>query len=188
VQTDAGVKLRTPPDPFARADLRRVWDAGPWSIRLKEELFWFTSDGFGQTAELDIDRVVGEDTAVRTDTTVDWRDDTDELRLTFGVALLKVLGERETLAYETGLQASNRPTLAVNRYRVGARLRRRLHKDWLFLGVIPEILWRREDGFVPVPGIRLQIEFRFGERYLTKRGTTPAGKKDQDSAGKESSR
>jgi len=185
LQTDLGIKLRTPLDPFARADFRRFWETGPWSVRFKEGLFWFNSSGFGQIAELNLDRVVGEDTAVRTDTTIDWRNDSDELRLSLGVALLEVLNSRETLAYETGMQASNRPTLRAERYRVGLRFRRRLHKDWLFLGVIPEVIWRREDGFTPEPGIRLQVEFRFGERYLAKRGLTPdAGSpEDRSSAG-----
>lgn len=164
--TDAGIKLHLPPRAFARARLRRNWSLGHWQLRFKETLFWFNSEGAGETTEFDLDRRLGKRFALRASTRYQWLDDTDELSLGHGLALYQLLDPRNSLAYELGFQASNRPTLRSEQYRVGLRFRRRVHEDWLFLSVVPDVVWRREEGFSAEPGVLIQLEMLFGERYL----------------------
>lgn len=166
VSTDAGIKVRTPPEAFARARLRRTWPLGAWQLRFKEGLFWFDDEGAGQTTELDLDRRLSERFALRASSRYQWLDDTDEWRLGHGLALYQILGSRNSLAYEVGVQASNRPVLRSEHYRIGVRFRRRVHEDWLFLSLVPDVFWRREEGFQPEPGFLIELEMLFGERYL----------------------
>lgn len=164
--TDAGVKFRTPPKPFARARLRRSWSLGAWQFRFKETLFWFDSEGAGQTTEFDLDRRLDARFALRASSHYQWLDETDELRLGHGVALYHILDTHNSLAYEAGFQARNRPVLRSDQYRLGLRFRRRLHRDWLFLSLVPDVIWRDERDFRPEPGLLVELEMLFGERYL----------------------
>lgn len=166
VSADAGVKVRTPLEPFARTRLRRTWPLGEWQLRFKESLFWFDSDGAGQTTEIDLDRWLSERFALRTSGRYRWRDETDEWRIGHGVALFQILDRRNSLAYEAGVQASNRPLLRSEQYRLGLRFRRRLHRDWLFLSLVPDVIWRRKRDFRPEPGLRIELEALLGEHYL----------------------
>lgn len=167
--TDAGIKLRTPLEPFARARLRRTWPFGDWQLRFKETLFWFDSDGLGQTTELDLDRRIDERFALRASGRYQWLNETDEWRLDHGVALYQILDTHNSLAYEAGIQATNRPNLRGEQYRVGLRFRRRVHREWLFLSLVPDVIWRREEAFRPEPGLLIEIQMLFGERYLDSR-------------------
>lgn len=166
VNADVGVRLRAPPEPFTRLRVRRTWPFGRWQLRFKETLFWFDTRGIGQSAAFDLDRRLGPRFALRLSSRYDWLDESDELLLGHGVALYQILDERNSLAYEAGVRASNRPTLRSERYRLGLRFRRRVHEDWLFLSLVPDVRWAREDGFAPEPGVGLELEVLFGERYL----------------------
>lgn len=166
LSTDAGIKVRTPPEAFGRARLRRSWSLGPWQLRFKEGLFWFDTEGFGQTTELDLDRRLGDRLALRASTRYQWLDETDGWELGHGVALYQILDSRNSLAYEVGFQAGNRPVLRAQQYRIGVRFRRRVHEDWLFLSLVPDIVWARDNGFGPEAGLALRLEVLFGERYL----------------------
>ncbi|MES1943761.1 hypothetical protein PC39_06589 [Salinisphaera sp. PC39] len=169
LSTDAGIKVRTPPEAFARARARRAWSLGDWRLRFKETLYWFDADGAGQTAEVDLDRRLDERFALRASTRYRWLDETDEWTLGHGVALYQILDARNSLAYEIGMEAVSRPVLRSERYRVGVRFRRRVHQDWMFLSVVPDVIWQRQEGFRAEPGLSLQLEMLFGERYLAAR-------------------
>lgn len=164
--TDAGVKFRTPPEPFARARLRRTWPLGDWQLRFKETLFWLDSDGAGQTTEFDLDRRINERFALRASSRYQWLNETDAWRLDHGLALYQILDVRNSLAYEAGVQATNRPELRSKQYRVGLRFRRRVHREWLFLSLVPDVIWRREESFRPEPGFLIEVQMLFGEGYL----------------------
>jgi hypothetical protein len=166
ISSDAGIKLRTPLEPFARARLRRTWPLGDWQLRFKESLFWFDSRGGGQTTEIDLDRWLSERFALRASGRYHWMNEDDELLLDHGVSLYQILDSRNSLAYEAGVEASNRPVLRSEQYRLGVRFRRRVHEDWLFLSLVPDVIWRREEGFRPEPGLLIEFEMLFGERYL----------------------
>lgn len=163
---DAGIKFHTPLEPFARVRLRRLWPLGDWQLRFKETLFWFDSEGAGQKTEFDLDRWLSERFAFRASSRYQWMDETDELILGHGVSLFQILDSRNSLAYEAGIRASNRPLLRSELYRVGLRFRRRVHEDWLFLSLVPDVIWRRERDFRPEPGLLIELEMLFGERYL----------------------
>lgn len=165
ISTDLGVKVHLPPELFARARLRRTWPLGDWQLRFKETPFWYQDEGWGQTTEFDLDRWLSERFAFRANSRYQWLNDGDEWLLEHGVALYQILDSRNTLAYETGFQAKNRP-LRSTQYRVGLRFRRRVHRDWLFLSVVPDIIWRRDKGFQPEPGLFIELEVLFGEHYL----------------------
>ena len=166
LQTDAGIKLRTPLDPFAKIRLRRTWGWSRWSLRLKGTLFWFGSERLGHNVDMDIDRPITSHLALRFTTREVWLDETDVMRLGQGISLVHILGRRNVVSYELGMAAVNRPVIRAEQYRLGLRFRHRLHEDWLFLEVTPEILWPRQQGFEPRAGAFVTLEALFGERYL----------------------
>lgn len=166
LQTDSGIKLRTPLDPFAKIRLRRTWRGPQWSLRFKGALFWFGSERLGHNIDIDLDRPITPHLAVRLTTREVWLDETDVMRLGQGISLLHILGWRNVVSYELGMAAGNRPALRAEQYRLGLRFRHRLHEDWLFLEVTPEILWPRQEGFEARAGAFVSLQALFGERYL----------------------
>jgi hypothetical protein len=49
---------------------------------------------------------------------------------------------------------------------VTLRVRRQVYKDWLYLEVVPQILYQEANGFSAARSLMLRLETLFGDRYL----------------------
>jgi hypothetical protein len=168
VTTDAGVRLEWPPDPFARLRIRRSFELGRWNLRATERVFWFVSDGLGETTSLDLETAVGGDQqhlfAVTAQAT--WREEENGLALFTGTSFFQRLPGERALVYAVGLSGGTSPVLRREQYQASVRFRSRLFLPWLFYELEPRTVWPREDNFKPASSFFLRLEAFFGSDYL----------------------
>jgi hypothetical protein len=56
--------------------------------------------------------------------------------------------------------------VALSAYSISLRARRQIYRDWLYLEITPQILYREASRYRPENSVMLQLETLFGDRYL----------------------
>lgn len=162
--TDAGVRVRSPIDPFARARVRRDFAPGAWGLRLGQSLFWFREDGAGARTHMRWTRPLAENRLFRSTTVATYRDQEERFFYGQDLQLVRRLGPLRAFAWELRVRGESEPVNRVTSYAYGVRWRRAIHEDWLFLELRPEVLHEREDDFGAQPRLFLTLDAVFGDR------------------------
>lgn len=167
IDTDLGVKVRTPPRLFARGKLRRLWEGDRWAVRFKETPYWFSGEGFGNKAEFDFDRRLSSRWAARATVYNSWEEDDDVTRLVNALGLYRLASARTGISFGVGHYMDNEfSAFATKAYSASFRWRRRMYEQWLFVEAVPQVVWARSEDFKADYGFTLGIEVLFGETYI----------------------
>jgi hypothetical protein len=160
----AGVRVRISPDAFVRT---RFQHARPVAVstlgRFTATGYWNARDGFGESNQVDLERWLAPPTLLR------WSNSLTISELSNGwtwgteLSLLHKLSPKSAITFAGGVSGSTRPAWIAQNYRVLARYRRNVYREWLFLEGEPDIQWpRKEDGSrKPVWGGTLRVEILF---------------------------
>lgn len=162
INTDAGIKLVWPPDPFARLRLRRSFFWEPWELRLTENVFWFESEGWWQVAAVELERPFKNRNLLKFGNFGTRRDDVGHWEFNHFIGWFHQSSSKEALSYSAGITATEEPAYGLSSYYLSFAYRRNLGEDWIFLDISPVGSWPREENFVFVPSLRIKIEAIFG--------------------------
>lgn len=162
VNTDAGVRLRSSLDTFARFRVRRLFPLKKWNLRAAETLFWFDSSGSGSTTRLDLERVVDSQLFFRASSMASWLEENRYFDLRQEFALFHDLDSRRAIAYQFATSGKSKPEAHVTNHQLSVRLRQQIHRDWLFLELNPQINFPKDKQFHAVKSISFTLEFLFG--------------------------
>ncbi len=130
--------------------------------------FWQDHIGFGVTPQLDFGHTFANNTIFL------WANSATVFRNRPGflwgteVSLSRILSPVTAISFAVGAKGATRPSvvadrfnLAPNTYIVTAKYRRNIYRPWLFLELIPETNWRRDEAagreVVPAFTVRLEI-------------------------------
>ena len=118
--------------------------------------FWQDHLGFGVTPQLDFGHPFPHDHIFL------WANSATVFRNRSGflwgseVSLSRILSPVTAIAVAVGASGATRPSLvadrfnlAANNYKVTGKYRRNIYRPWLFLELVPETNWRRDDGRGP---------------------------------------
>lgn len=142
---DAGVRLRTPVDPFTKGSYRyNLVFNDATALRARQTVFWRDSRGFGETTELDLDHLLTPKVMVRWDNTATLAEDVRRLEWTTAFITFQSLGDRRALAYSAFMSGIANTDVPVRNYGVEVRYRRRVLREWLFLEARTGLSWPRE--------------------------------------------
>jgi len=157
-----GIKVKLPPDPFLRASGKRLVPIGKeWELVLHSTAEWFNSSGFHADADVVLERLLTQNYLFRMTTLVDWRDENDTLEFGQTFKIFNDLSERDAIVYQLGVFGTSFSHPSIDTYYISADYRRRLYKDWLYMNVIPELAFPREESFSGVASITLSFEVYF---------------------------
>ena len=157
------------PETFVRS--RLLWRhpfADNTSISPSVTPFWQDHIGFGVTPQLDFGHPFPHNHIFL------WANSATIFKNRSGflwgseVSLSRILSPVTAIAVAVGANGATRPSLvadrfnlAANNYRVSGKYRRSIYRPWLFLELVPETNWRRdEDGnrkLIPAFTVRLEI-------------------------------
>lgn len=166
ISTDAGVKFRTPLDPFARLRVRRSFLAGEWVLRATQTLFWFDSDGTGAGTLLEVERPLTKPLFFRSGSQAVWYKRKDAFDVRQSLQWFHVLSRRRGLIYEASVFGSTEPHMRADTYLLNLRYRQLVYRDWLFVEVTPQIVYERENHFDPHHVVTVTLEATFGRPFL----------------------
>ncbi|MFA9460987.1 hypothetical protein [Thiohalorhabdus methylotrophus] len=166
IRPAAGVKLKIPPDPFARLSAYRYYGLGDWLGRLSGDVSWFVSDGLGTEAQWELDRAFKHNMLFRSSSIIGWEEKDDHFKAEQKLTLFHDFGDKDAFAYEVGTKAANSHLWAITEYYLRANYRRELARRWLYLDIAPEITYPREKAFAPRPALTVSLGIIFGREYL----------------------
>jgi len=173
----AGSRFVWPPETFLRA--RFLWRhtlADNTFISPSVTPFWQDHIGFGVTPQLDFGHPFANDYIFLWTNSATVFEERPGLLWGTEVSLSRILSPVSAIVFAVGATGSTRPSvvadqinLAANKYMVAVKYRRNIYRPWLFLELIPEANWQRDEAagreFIPAFTVRLEIN-SLGARAL----------------------
>lgn len=164
-----GVQVKIPPNAFVRT---RFQHARPLALdtlgRLTITAYWDAQKGFGESNQVDLERWLAPPTLLRWSNSFTIEENGYGWAWGTDLSLLHKLSPKSAITFSGGASGSTQPAWVAQNYRVLARYRRNVWRDWLFLEGEPEIHWPRlEDGSrKPLWSATLRAEIVFAGTVL----------------------
>ncbi len=162
----AGVRIRTPPDPYLKATYRHniVFDENT-ALRARQTVFWRDSRGYGETTELDFDHLLTPTLLLRWDNSATLAEDVERIEWYSAVIAFQSLSARRAVSYTTFVRGVMNTDVPVRDFGVELRFRRQTFRKWLFLELRSSLTWPREtleEDREINPGVGIGFEMYFG--------------------------
>ena len=157
--SDLGVKFQgIHINPFARARGSYAVTVDDWRVKAAETLFWFNSIGAGETTQLDVERILSEPMLFRATSNATWLKDKHNFDLRQDFTVYHTLDERRAFLYQASAIGVSNPQWQLNAYVALMQYRYRLHKQWVFLEVSPQVHFPKADNFKANPALYFRLE------------------------------
>ncbi len=168
IRFSAGIKFRTPIDPFAHIRGRRTFKFENVELRFTETLGW--QDSYGKFAENNFvfEYPLTLKYFFRSGSTLTYWDVHTYWTGSQTLTLYRQLDKKSLIAYTIGINGQNEDTLhtrkkdQVNQYWIELRYRKNFYQNWLFYQITPGITWPREFEFEALPRIEFKLEAVYG--------------------------
>jgi hypothetical protein len=161
-KTDAGLKFPIPIRPFVRTRASFSKPVGDnWRLKAAESLYWFNTLGVGETTQLDLEHVISEAMLFRATSTATWLRDKHNIDLRQDFSVYHTLDDRTALLYQASVIGVSNPQYQVMDYVAFILYRYRLHKDWMFLELSPQLHFPRERNYKLSPTFSMRLEMLF---------------------------
>lgn len=159
----AGIRLRMPLDPYVRFTSERLWQVGegPWQLESDNRLSWFNNSGYSARTRWDMGRPIDASKHLRFITTVQWREEEDNLEYSEIAELNHRINGRSALRYSAIALGESASNPRMTNYYLQTRYRRDLHKGVLFADLIPELHFPREHDYDPRWAMTFRLEMYF---------------------------
>ncbi len=167
VSLSPGLKVREL-DPYIKLRLRRSFGLYNWQGRFVQMFEWFDSHGYGSKSTLSFDRKLDDKSLLRLISQA-YRNEGEYVHSDFKVSqrirLLHALKPRLGLAAEVGVIGYTQPSWHHDRYFFNIRLRRDVHKGYVFFEIRPQVDFDHERDFKPEFSVMLSLEVLYGADY-----------------------
>jgi hypothetical protein len=160
--SEGGANIQFPIDPFLRSRGSYAIPFGEWRMKVAETLFWFNTSGLGETTQLDMERVLSTPVLFRATSTATCHETTQICDLRQDLTLFHTLNERTALLYQASIIGTDKPKLEETGYVLLTRYRYRLHKEWVFFEVSPQLFFPKTDDFKLNAQLLLRLEVLLG--------------------------
>jgi hypothetical protein len=167
VRLRSGINFRSNKiNPFIDLRARNTIDfLSTWKMHLTETLFWENVIGAGLKTSLDFEHPVTENIHFRSASNATYYKTGDYLALSQDFLLFQSIDDRSALIYQTGAIGDDLSGNArVDTYYSSIRYRQRIYKDWMFMELMPQIRYPRDDNFKQETSIMVQFSMLFGAR------------------------
>lgn len=180
INLDAGVRATWLPEAFAKAEWRPdYWVAEKWRISPRQRVYVESDDGFGEVTQFQLLRWFGatKQGIFQTVSAAKWTEKSDgveweqSVKIGRAIGLLKeqkrgqtnVKSEDATRGYGARYSVFGHDdgNFVIDRHRFTLLYRFPIHKDWIFMDILPEVEWKDEDDWDIGPGIRVGFDALF---------------------------
>jgi len=160
--TDAGLQfqgVKTTPFARVRGSVGEVF--GSWHTKASETVFWFNTIGAGETTRFDLERLISEPLLFRATSNATWLHDQQNFDLRQDLSLFHTWDERTALLYQASALGISKPQTHVTDYVLLVSYRYRLHRDWLFFELDPQLHFPAKKQFHTSPALVMRLEMLF---------------------------
>ena len=164
LSADGGLKFQgINTTPFTRARGSYAIPLGQWRAKLEETAFWFNTIGAGETTQLDFERPISEPMLFRATSVATWLNNAQNFDLRQDLTLFEKLDERTAIQYQASVIGVSNPVTRVTDNVLLILYRYRLHREWMYLDVSPQLHFPRDRNFQMSPLLSLRLEMMFDE-------------------------
>ncbi len=161
LSADAGIQVRRPLEPFVRTRGSYSFPFETWRMKLAESVFWFNTIGVGETTQLDLEHLISEPVLFRASSNATWLHDKQNFDLRQDLSVYQTLNERSALLYQGSAVGVSNPQVQVSEYVLLLLYRYRLHRDWIFFEISPQLHFPKDDNFKSNPSLNMRLEMLF---------------------------
>lgn len=159
-----GIKARWPPDPFVRLNGRRRVELNPWwAMSVRNGASWFNSSGFRTEHALAFDRILNPVLLFRSTSSAQWREEEDTLEFGQVLDLFYTLDQQRLLDFQFGVLGHSASNPGVDVYYLSTLYRRDLYRGWLYLNLVPQVAYPRDEDFRAITSFTAGIEVLFDQ-------------------------
>jgi len=142
----AGFRVKIPPEGFVRSRFQYTRQLSNIALlRFGETLFIKNTSGFGETTEIDLERLLGWGTFARWANSGTVSEEFSGMEWGTELSLLKELSPRSAITLGGGIYGNTSASAMVGNFKTFTRYRRNFLRSWLFYELEPEISWPRNE-------------------------------------------
>ncbi len=165
-----GVRLRLPPQPYAKASyFYNTRTSENSDLRLRQTLFWRSDEGFGATSRGDLTWAMGATDVMRWEGVATVAEDSDGARWYFGQTWFHLMANRNAFSLLAFARGETQGPVQLEDCGMNLVWRRPFTRDWMYISMGPSITWPREhpeDARELNIGFGIWLEMEFGDwRY-----------------------
>ncbi len=160
---DTGIRWGIPPDPFVRLRARRYAYFSEWEMRLTQQFYYRTLDGWGEKTDVRFDHPLNVEKLFRVEAQAEYWLNNDYIDLGYGLGLYHQLSRRSALAYTLSAGGDNREQATFYNYSARVRYRRNLYQDWVYGEIAQQLVWERDKDYETTPVIMFRVEALIGQ-------------------------
>lgn len=163
----AGVRMKTPLEPFVRATYRwhRSFD-DDWLWRVEPRVFVQSRRGAGLSVQNVLDHVLHDDWLLRSWSVVVAEEDVEGISWTTKLVAYNNLTDKSAMAYAVYGSGETDYEVPIRDYGVELRYRRQISREWLFVELLTYMNWPRDfliEQRERNVGIGIEFEMQFGD-------------------------
>ncbi len=161
---DAGVKMSgLALHPFGRVRASFSAPIDEWRVKASETVFWFDTTGTGETTQVDVEHLFSEPVMFRATTTATWAALNAGFNFRQDFSIYHTVDERDAILYQASIVGVSRPVSQVTDTALLLQYRRRLHRRWMFLEIIPQIHFPQTRNYHLSTMLFMRLEVNFDE-------------------------
>ncbi|MGV8933185.1 MAG: hypothetical protein ACOH1I_01075 [Gallionellaceae bacterium] len=160
--SELGAQFQFPLEPFTRMRGSYSIPIEDWRLKVAETLFWFSTSGLGATTQLDFERLLSPPVLFRSTSISTCFEAPQNCDLSQSLSVYHTLSDKAAIVYQASVIGVSQPEFAENDYILLLRYRYRLHKEWIFFEITPQIHFPRTDNFKLNGLLLLRLEMLFG--------------------------
>lgn len=158
-----GVKFGTPIDPYVRYSALRQWNfsESKWQINSSSRVSQFNQRGLQVRTNFDLNRPLDNERTLRFQTYAEFEEMRDSTVFSQTAEINRVLDSRTALRYALIVVGDDQGEKTIKDYILQAYYRRDIHKNILFMDIIPEIHFPTEGNRDPYVALTFRLEAFF---------------------------
>jgi len=163
ISMDTGVKIQSPPNPFARMRGRRSFYFKEVELRLTDKVMLDEANGLYNYTDINVYLdLIGKFSFSYTNKFV-WKNDLNELVTVHGPSVFQEITDKQAISYNIRTRFLNMPTYAITGHEIFSVYRRNIYKDWLFLELTPGVSLLADKNYSRIGFFTAQLEVNFGD-------------------------
>lgn len=164
LSADAGIKFHgLEVNPFARARASYSVPMDQWRLKAAESVYWFNTIGAGETTQIDLEHLLSEPVLFRATTNATWLKDKQNFDLRQDFSFFHTVSDRSALVYQASVIGVSNPQWEVTDYVLSVHYRYRLHREWMFFDLVPQLHFPKEYDFSSSFALSMLLEMRFDQ-------------------------
>ncbi|MBN48034.1 MAG: hypothetical protein CMN85_00735 [Spongiibacteraceae bacterium] len=162
-----GVRLRDNLVPYVKFKIKREWgeeNNRDWHTEFRQEVEYFDDEErWGESTDLTVSKPFADVYIFRVWSEAEFKDEFNVYEFAHVYTVSRIYSDRAALHYRVGAVGASQPVPRVNGVFYGLGWDYQLYKDWVYLGISPEVFYPRELNWSAEPSVTFRLEVFFTE-------------------------